>query len=183
MPPPLQRDRLEPVVVLPHSTQADFLKYFYRIRTLYLSSVQTLAQLVLASILRQFIGVTQPRALLLYRHILIGSQLRNQLEALGYEVETTRDAAYAKKRASTFRPLCMLIDLSLDPAEVTALIRHLKTNGETRYTAIIGYTVPNQVWDPAETAHLKRAGIDFISESRGLLTHLSSVLEQVLELD
>ena len=112
-----------------------------------------------------------------------GLSVTRLFEALGYEVEATRDAAYAKKRASTFRPLCMLVDLSLDPVEVTSLIRHLKANGETRYTAIIGYTVPNQVWDPAETTHLKRAGIDFISESQGLLAHLSSVLEQVLELD
>ena len=127
--------------------------------------------------------MVQPRALLLYRHILIGSQLRDQLESLGYEVEALRDVAQAKQKVSVFRPLCILIDLSLDPVEVTALIRQWKNNGPTRYTPIIGYTVPNQVWNPSEATHLQEAGIDFIAESRGLLTHLSSVLEQVLELE
>jgi len=124
--------------------------------------------------------VTKPLALLVYEHLLPGSQLVNRLQDLGYRVLTLNDLQLLVVHARQEKPLVALVDLFFRNADACAAIRSLRAASETSHVPVIAFC------DPADQELQKAAraaGATLIAGSDGILDQLPNLLDQALQVD
>jgi PleD family two-component response regulator len=124
--------------------------------------------------------MTEPLALLVYEHLLPGSQLINRLQDLGYRVQTLSDLAALVPRAREDRPMVALVDLNFRNADVCAGIQALRTHADTAHVPVIAFCDPkNRALQTA--AH--RAGATLVAASDGILEQLATLIDRAIEVE
>ena len=125
-------------------------------------------------------GMTKPLALLVYEHLLPGSQLVNRLQDMGYRVLVLNDVQLLVAQARQEKPLLALVDLAFRNTDACAAIRSLRGTAETAHVPVIGFCDPqNRALQKAARA----AGATLIAASDGILDQLPALLEQALQFD
>ena len=124
--------------------------------------------------------MTKPLALCCYENRLLGSQLVNRLQDLGYRVRVANKAHDLAAIASQEQPLLVLTDLGCGGTDICCAINELRQCGSTKHIPILAF-------GPQENAGLqaaaRSAGATMVAVEGGLLHQLPRLLNQVLEID
>ena len=124
--------------------------------------------------------MTKPLALLLYEHLLPGSQLVNRLQDLGYRVLASNDLQLLVSHARQEKPLVALVDLLFRDADACAAIRRLRTTSETAHVPVIAFC---DSADQELQRAARAAGATLIAARDGILDQLPALLDQAIEVD
>jgi CheY-like chemotaxis protein len=124
--------------------------------------------------------MTQPLALVLHEKLLPGSQLVNRLHDLKYRVQVIADATALAKCAQQEKPMLVLVDLMSSRTEINPAIATLRQDPETKHIPIIAFA--------PESARIQRAaaqdaGATLVVSDTAILTHLSQLLDQALQIE
>ena len=124
--------------------------------------------------------MTQPLALVLYEKLLPGSQLVNRLQDLNYRVQAIADTGKLLECAEQAKPMLVLADLESTQNNVCAALARLKQNPATQHLPIIAFSRE----DAAELqAAAKAAGVTLLASEAAILSHLSQLLDQALQVE
>jgi DNA-binding NtrC family response regulator len=121
--------------------------------------------------------MTKPLALVYYERLLPGSQLVNRLQDLGYRVQTIAEAALLIQTARKEGPLVVLVDLVTQKANICAIIKDMKQDGDTGHIPIIGFA--GQSNKKLHTEAVK-CGASLVAFDDAVLPQLPHLLEQAL---
>ena len=124
--------------------------------------------------------MTKPLALCCYENRLLGSQLVNRLQDLGYRVRVADRAHDLAAIASQEQPLLVLTDLGCGGADICCVINQLRQTGSTKHIPILAFG-PQGSTELQAAAH--SAGATLVAIESGLLQQLPRLLDQVLELE
>lgn len=124
--------------------------------------------------------MTKPLALLVYEHLLPGSQLINRLQDLGYRVQTSNDLESIVPLARQQKPLVALVDLVSRKSDACDAIRALRTHPETSHVPVIAFADPKD--QPLLTA-AHAAGATLVAASDGILDQLPTLLDRVMDVE
>ena len=124
--------------------------------------------------------MTKPLALCCYENRLLGSQLVNRLQDLGYRVRVADRAQDLAPMASQEQPFLVLTDLACHGADVCCVINELRHGESTKHIPILAFGPPGNAKMQA-AAH--SAGATLVAIENGLLQQLPKLLDQVLELE
>ena len=122
--------------------------------------------------------MTEPLALLAYRKLLPGSQLKNRLEDLGYRVQTLADPDSLAAVAAETRPLVAVVDLDWAEDDILASIWELRQNTETAHVPVIAFGL--QTEDGKKEA---AAGVTLLASESAVLSQLPQLLDQALHVE
>src|SRR2546426_12743077 len=122
--------------------------------------------------------MTRPVALMFYERLLPGPQLGQRLEDLGYDVRTFSQAEPLLSYLKSSAPFVLLIDLELQRADATDLIRSIRQIDLCCQVPILAFCPKTDNVQSAAT----NAGATIITRDSALLAHLPQLLEQVLGL-
>jgi DNA-binding response OmpR family regulator len=124
--------------------------------------------------------MTQPLALFCNQNLLLGNQLINRFQDLGYRVQALADVKKLVAEAVREKPLLVVVDLTGSPSQVCEMIRQLRENPETLHVPVLAITGQS---DSEIVAAARAAGATLVAMEKALLAQLPQLLEQVLELD
>ena len=124
--------------------------------------------------------MTKPLALCYYENSLLGNQLVNRLQDLGYRVETVGDPGQVVPRASQDCPFVVLMDLGFRTEDTCRVITELKQKVETSHVPILAFG-PQR--DGAWQASAHTAGATLVAVDSGLLQQLPDLLDHVLRIE
>ena len=124
--------------------------------------------------------MTLPLALVCFESLLLGNQLINRLQDLGYRVQTVSDCTLLSGRVESEKPLLLLIDLNVR-GDVSGAIRRIKCETQTRHVPVLAITSART--PPALQEAARAAGADLITGDRAILEQLPQLLDQVLLLE
>lgn len=124
--------------------------------------------------------MTKPLALFFYENLLLGSQLVNRLQDLGYRVQVIDDAQMLVRQAIQEKPILVITDLACHRADLCRVIRDLRENAATKHLPILAFT--GQENDKMQTA-AREAGATLVAAENALLVQLPQLLEHVLEVE
>ena len=124
--------------------------------------------------------MTKPLALVVYENLMPGSQLVNHLQDLGYRVQTLANSANLIPQAEQERPLVVIVDLAVRPAELCLAITELQQNPATGHIPVLAFTdrQKNEV-----QASARDAGAKVVASDVAVMSHLPDLLERVLQVD
>jgi len=128
----------------------------------------------------QSAGVTQPLALVAYEELSPGAQLVNRLQDLKYRVQAVMEVRKLEETASGVGAMLIFLDLGIKGTDACALISSLKKNEKTRHIPIIAFAD-----DGAEQVQsaAKQAGATQVVSDTAVVTHLSELIEQALQVE
>jgi len=127
-------------------------------------------------------AMSSPLALIFYESLLIGNQLMNRLQDLGYRVVVVSDLSKLPEQAVEAKPLILVCELGGLTGRVCAAVRSLRAAAETRHVPVLGVLKPSDKKTEnglAETA--RAAGFNLVASEPGFLAQLPQLLEQILE--
>jgi CheY-like chemotaxis protein len=124
--------------------------------------------------------MTQPLALVLYEQLLPGTQLVNQLQDLGYRVQTVEDPGEVVPTAEKSKPLVLFADLRSTRSNVLDVISTLRKNDATKHIPVVAISGAGE--EPLRDS-AKASGITLLASEAALSDHLSQILEQALRVD
>lgn len=124
--------------------------------------------------------MTQPLALVLYEQLLPGTKLVNQLQDLGYRVQTIEDPSEVLPMAERIKPLVLLADLRSTRSNVLDAIAALRDNPATKHIPVVAIEDAGKkpLGDSARTH-----GITMLTSEAAVSDHLPQILEQALRVD
>ena len=121
--------------------------------------------------------MTKPLAVCCYENLLLGNQLVNRLQDLGYRVEVANDIQNLVALAIQERPFVVLMDLGYRTADVCRAIGEFRQNEDTKHIPILAFGPQREgSWQTA--AH--SAGATLVAVESGLLQQLPQLLDHVL---
>jgi CheY-like chemotaxis protein len=124
--------------------------------------------------------MTKPLAVIFYQNLLLGSQVVNRLQDLGYRVQTAPALDSLVEQAERELPLVMVFDLaakSLEACDAIARLRKLPATAHIPVIAIAGGR------DQKLEERARKAGATLVARETAFLEQLPSLLDQVLSLD
>ncbi len=124
--------------------------------------------------------MTKPLALCFYENLLLGNQLVNRLQDLGYRVQVADDASNLVSLALQERPFLVVTDLNCQKADICRVISELRHNDSTQHIPILAFA-PTGKAPLYEAAH--SSGATLVAVENGLLHQLPELLEQVLNVE
>ncbi len=124
--------------------------------------------------------MTLPLALVCFESLLLGNQLINRLQDLGYRVQTVSDATLLSGKAESEKPLLLVVDLTVR-GDVCGAIRGVKSQPQTRHIPVL--VIASARTSPALQEAARAAGADLIAGDRAILEQLPQLLDQVLQLE
>lgn len=126
----------------------------------------------------QFIGVTQPLALLYFQKSLSGNQLVNRLQDLKYRVQTVNTPAELAIQSRSHGVMLVVVDVEAAGQELLQILRNIREDETTRHLPVVAFAASKADLDSAQ-----QAGSTMAVDTTALLTHLSVVLDQALRVD
>ncbi len=121
-----------------------------------------------------------PVALIFYDNLLIGSQLVNRLQDLGYRVQLVSDLETLARLAQEVKPMVFLTNLTARTSPVLDAIRVLRANTVTAHIPVLVFTKEGEKQLP----HLARAaGATLVTSEAGSVAQLPQLLERALEVE
>jgi PleD family two-component response regulator len=124
--------------------------------------------------------MTQPLALVLYEKLLPGTQLVNRLQDLKYRVRAVTDPETFVACARQEKPMLVLADLVSTRETISNLIGQLKQHPETQHIPIIAFAPED---DAALQEAARCAGATLVASDVAILSHLSQLLDQALQIE
>lgn len=127
--------------------------------------------------------MSSPLALIFYESLLIGNQLMNRLQDLGYRVVVVSDLNRLTEQAGETKPLIFVSELGAMSERVCAAVRRLRAASETHHVPVLGMLKPadrKAEEDLAEAARV--AGFTLVASEQSFLAQLPQLLEKVLEI-
>jgi len=135
-----------------------------------------------AGVLHRF-DMSSPLALIFYESLLIGNQLMNRLQDLGYRVVVLSDLTKLTEQAAETRPLVFVAELGAMTERVCAAVHGLRADPETHHVPILGLLkTTDRKEGEALTLAAQQAGFTLVAREHGFLAQLPQLLEQVLEI-
>jgi PleD family two-component response regulator len=122
--------------------------------------------------------MTKPLALLVYEHLLPGSQLINRLQDLGYRVQTLSDLAALVDQARQEKPMVAFVDLNFRNADACAVIHALRAHPDTAHVPVIAFCDPKK--RPLQKA-AHEAGATLVAASDGILDQLATLIDRAID--
>ena len=124
--------------------------------------------------------MTDPLAIVVYEHLLLGSQLVNRLRDLGYRVLAITDPTTLVVQAERERPLLVLVDLESRANDLCAIIGQLRAHPGTQHLPVIAFCQQKNT-HLQDAAHA--AGATLVAGENAILSQLPHLLEQALQVD
>ncbi|MBI4661851.1 MAG: hypothetical protein HY735_23775 [Verrucomicrobia bacterium] len=124
--------------------------------------------------------MTSPLALCCFENLVVGNQLINRLQDLGYRVHVSGDARELVSLAVRQRPFLVVTDLGCQSADICRVISELRQNSKTSHLPILAFAPPD-AGSLMEAAH--SAGATLVVVEVGLLQQLPELLDQVLQVE
>ena len=122
----------------------------------------------------------KPLAFVCSENMVLGTQLVDRLQDLGYRVEIISDAGQLSAQTRSARPFVIVSDLVSRGTDVVPVIKGLRQDKETAHIPIIGMTTnPNQQFHADAIA----AGASVVTMESGILTQLPQLLDMALAVD
>ena len=124
--------------------------------------------------------MTTPLALICFENLLLGNQLANRLQDLGYRVFTIHDAKTLEEDAKREKPLLLIVDLDATRGEACDAIRRVKKNPDTAHLPVLAFSTRKEkkVREAAQAA-----GADLVAGQQAILEQLPRLLDQVLDVE
>jgi len=108
-----------------------------------------------------------------------GSQLINRLQDMNYRVLPLNDASRLMATVQRESPLLLFIDLAT-PGDICGSIAGLKANATTAHLPVIGFAPDNATELLAEA---QKAGANITVAETAVISHLSQLIDQALNVD
>jgi CheY-like chemotaxis protein len=124
--------------------------------------------------------MTDPLALVVYEKLLPGTQLVNRLQDMKYRVRAITDASTLQACARQEKPMVVLADLVSSREDVCGVIARLKQDVETQHIPVIAFA-PEDVAEGQAAA--RASGATLVVSDTAILSHLSQILEQALQVE
>jgi len=124
--------------------------------------------------------MTKPLAVIYYEDILLGSQVVNRLQDLGYRVSTTSEPAALVEHAERELPLVLFVDSRVKSADTCAAISHLRKLPATAHIPVIAIARER---DKKLQERVLKAGATMVAGDTAFLDQLPQLLDQVLTLE
>jgi len=122
----------------------------------------------------------KPLAFVCSDNMVLGTQLVDRLEELGYRVEIIADAHQLSAQTRSSRPFVIVSDLVSRGTDLVPAIKGLRQDKETAHIPIIGMTTnPNRQFH----ANAVAAGASVVSMESGILAQLPQLLDMALAVD
>jgi len=127
--------------------------------------------------------MSSPLALIFYESLLIGNQLMNRLQDLGYRVIVVSDLNQLTAQAIETKPLILVGELGAMTERFCAAVRSLRATPETHHVPVLGLLKSADRKTAERLSEAARAaGFTLVARERGFLTQLPELLERTLEL-
>lgn len=124
--------------------------------------------------------MTNPLAIVVYEHLLLGSQLVNRMRDLGYRVIAVTDPSTLVAQADKEKPLVVLADLDSKKNDLCAILGQLRANPATQHVPVLAFCQQANT-KLADAAHA--AGATLVAGEDAILPQLPQLLEQVLQVE
>jgi len=129
-------------------------------------------------------AVTKPLALLYYESLVIGNQVLNRLQALGYRVVLAPDLGKLEELVLREKPLVFVAEKDAAVSRVSSAVRLLRSNPATAHVPVLAFADFKDARAQAKLADEARAcGANLLADQTGLLTQLPELLDEVLRVD
>lgn len=126
--------------------------------------------------------MSSPLALIFYESLLIGNQLMNRLQDLGYRVVVVTDLSKLPEQAAELKPLILISELGAMMDRVCAVVRGLRAAPDTRHIPALGLLKPGERKNGRELSEAAQtAGFNLVASEQGFVAQLPQLLERVLE--
>ena len=124
--------------------------------------------------------MTNPLAIVVYEHLLLGNQLVNRLRDLGYRVVALTEPTTLVAQAEAEKALLVLVDLESKTHDLCVVIAQLRANAATQHVPVLAFCQQknHQLADAAHTA-----GATLVSSENAILSQLPHLLEQALQIE
>jgi CheY-like chemotaxis protein len=122
----------------------------------------------------------KPLAFVCSENMVLGNQLVNRLQDLGYRVEVISDGTQLSTQTASALPFVIICDLVSRGIDLVPAIRGLKQNEATGHIPVIGMTT-----NPDQQYHAKAvgAGASVVAMESGILVQLPQLLDMALAVD
>lgn len=124
--------------------------------------------------------MTKPLALFFNQNLLLGSQLVNRLQDLGYRVQVIMDLRKLVEQARQEKPLVVVVDLAGGKADVFMAMRSLRESPDTNHIPVLA--IANEA-DTTAVDAARDAGATLVAAEKALLVQLPHLLDRVLEVE
>ena len=124
--------------------------------------------------------MTQPLALVVYEKLLPGTQLVNRLQDLNYRVRAVTDSTTLMAIARQEKPMLVLADLESTRNDICRVIAELRSDASTQHIPVIAIAKEG---DASLQKAAQSAGATLIVGETAILSHLSSYLDQALQVE
>ena len=121
-----------------------------------------------------------PLAFVCSENMVLGNQLLNRLQDLGYRAQAVGDPRQLLTLARTIKPFLIVTDLTSRQGDLLAIIKELREDESTRHIPVLGVT--NQT-NRQFHADAVSAGATLVAMESGILAQLPQLLDQALALD
>ncbi len=122
----------------------------------------------------------KPLAFVCSENMVLGSQLVNRLQDLGYRVEVISDADQILVQARSARPFVIISDLVSRGTNAVPVIKELRQDEATAHIPVIGMTTnPRQQFHADAVA----AGVSVVAMESGILAQLPQLLDIALAVE
>jgi CheY-like chemotaxis protein len=122
----------------------------------------------------------RPLAFVCSENMVLGTQLVDRLQELGYRVEILSDANHLSDQTRAARPFVIVSDLVSRGTDLAPMIKGLRHDQATAHIPIIGMTTnPNQQFHADAIA----AGASVVAMESGILAQLPQLLDMALAVD
>jgi CheY-like chemotaxis protein len=123
--------------------------------------------------------MSKPLALLYYSNMMPGTQLSNQLQDLGYRVQTLPDMLGLAEVCQLEKPLVVVAEI-VPGSPACASIARLRKDPATQHIPVLGYAAAQ---DPAQQTEARQAGVTLLAGTAAITEHLPRLLDQVLQVE
>jgi CheY-like chemotaxis protein len=124
--------------------------------------------------------MTKPLAVICYENLLLGSQLVNRLQDLGYRVNTAPELKSVAGQVERETPLVVLIDTSSKSAEACQVVSQLRKLPATAHIPVI-VVVGGRNKKLQDQA--RAAGATLVAGDAAVLDQLPHLLDHVLTME
>ncbi len=128
--------------------------------------------------------MTKPLALVFYENLLIGNQVLNKLQELGYRTTLVADLGRLTEQARTEKPLLLVLELALESDRACDAVSVLRRDPETAHVPVLAFAAEELRGRQKRFDEMARgAGISLLADESGLLAQLASLLDRVLAVE
>jgi CheY-like chemotaxis protein len=125
-------------------------------------------------------SMMKPLAFVCCENMVLGTQLVDRLQQLGYRVEVLADPGQLSSQTRAAKPFVIVSDLVYRGMDLVPVFKSLRHGKETEHIPIIGMTTsPNQQLHADAVA----AGASVVAMESGILAQLPQLLEMALAVD